>query len=94
MPVRVPDPEVNGLVQWATNSLYPSRVHMTNGRGPISLCGFPVNSASRQRPDGLGICPDCATVFADLVFPLDTRRGSDPPPSEWFRQLPSLERRA
>lgn len=92
--MRIPDSDTDTVVRWATNSRYPSRVHMTNGLGPVSLCGFPVHNASQQRPNGLGVCPDCATVFVDLLFPLGPGAGSDRPRSEWFRHLPSQERRA
>jgi hypothetical protein len=57
------------MVAWATNRRYPSRVHMTNGRGRVALCGFPVETVLGDRPGSLGICPDCALVFVDLSFP-------------------------
>lgn len=50
------------VVTWATNLLYPSRLHMTNGRGRVSLCGFPVNYTVAQRPGGPRVCPDCVRV--------------------------------
>lgn len=91
--VYMPGSDTRTVVRWATNSSYPTRAHMTNGRGRVSLCGFPVDPASQQRPDGLGICPDCATTFIDLTFPLDTHTDSDQATPQWFRQLPSPDPR-
>jgi len=81
------DPARDAVVVWATNPLYPSRVHMTNGRGRVSLCGFPVGLPSPQRPERLAVCPDCATVYVDLIFPAQVGNGDPPSSVEWFRQL-------
>lgn len=37
---RTPPGDV--VVTWSTNSLYPSRPHMANGRGRVFLCGLPI----------------------------------------------------
>jgi hypothetical protein len=80
-------PASRSVVVWATNTAYPSRVHMANGRGSVSLCGFPVGALTPRRPERLAVCPDCAMVYVDLIFPVHLGN-SDPPPSlEWFRQL-------
>lgn len=89
--MQAPDtPPDTVVVAWATNTRYPSRLHMTNGRGRVSLCGFPVNDIVAQRPGGPRVCPDCALVFVDASFPAHVEAGADAEPAEWFRQLPPL----
>lgn len=53
-------------VAWATNTRYPTRVHMTNRRGLVSLCGFPVGTVTHDRPNDLRVCPDCAMAYVDI----------------------------
>lgn len=77
-------------VWWATNSLYPSRVHMTNGRGRVSLCGFPISAVMHDRPRRLQICPDCAMAYVEVSFPVEGGATSRTA-MEWFRALPSAE---
>lgn len=76
-------------VRWATHGAYPSRAHMTNGRGLVSLCGFPISTVLAERPKRLAICPDCATAFVDVSFPARAGRDRCEPAYEWFRQLGS-----
>lgn len=74
------------VIAWATNDLYPTRIHMTNCRGRVSLCGFPISKVTSQRPSRLRICPDCAMAFVEVLFPVV---GADLDSVEWFRQLPA-----
>lgn len=89
MKVSRTPPGDNVVVAWATNLRYPSRLHMTNGRGRVSLCGFPVDSLAGQRPDGPRVCPDCAIVFVEESFPSHEEPRIPPQPHEWFRRLPA-----
>lgn len=93
-PVAIPQVRAAAVVSWATNPLYPSRVHMTNGRGRVSLCGFPINAVTRHRPATLRICPDCATAYVDVSFPAGNAGRAGDGPVEWFRQLPLAVERA
>lgn len=88
--VVVPRVRRDATVAWATNGLYPSRVHMTNGRGQVSLCGFPVDSVTRYRPSDLWVCPDCAMAYVDVSFPANGAAAGGGP-VEWFRRLPPTQ---
>lgn len=78
----------HAVVAWGTNITYPTRVHMTNGRGRVSLCGFPVSTVTHDRPGALRVCPECAMSYVEVSFPADGGAGPDGGYVEWFRQLP------
>lgn len=90
----VPRTRRDASVAWATNMLYPTRVHMTNARGRVSLCGFPVTTVTVHRPGDLRVCPDCALLTAPCdvrrdVFALRRCRAADPRRS-WLLSLAAV----
>lgn len=62
---------------------------MTNGRGRVSLCGFPISFVTRDRPGTPRICPDCALAYVDASFPAENANHAGSESAEWFRQLPT-----
>lgn len=86
--MATPRAQRRAAIAWATNTRYPSRVHMSNGRGLVSLCGFPVTAVTHERPHDLRVCPDCAIAYVEESFPLDGAVDADGGDAEWFRQLP------
>lgn len=86
----IPQTQGDTVVAWATNMRYPSRIHMTNGRDRVSLCGFPINTVTRYRPSGLWVCPDC-DAYVEVSFPADSGAGQDCGAADWFRRLPPTQ---
>lgn len=63
------------MIGWGTSYYYRDRTHVVPRGDRITLCGLPVHDQSHDRPSRQRVCPECAVLWTQILYP-----ATDEPP--------------